>query len=933
MERPYLFAVVSLEGLKICFSFLNSTNNHKKMEEELAAAGKRLLQPPESVDELLSLLDQTEDNLSKVEQSPGKSMQAALSPLLKALVADELLKHSDIDVKVAVASCINEITRITAPDAPYDDDRMKDIFQLIVSSFEHLYDKSSRSYAKRAMILETVSKVRSCVIMLDLECDQMIIEMFQHFLKAIRDYHPENIFSSMETIMTLVFEESEDISPELLTILLASVKRNSEELLPVAIKLGERVFEKCGAKLKPYLTRIVKSLAISLDDYSEVVASICKEADGPVGHSSDSTHGDQLVIEKKSASDPSDQVLATQVTERNSATTIPVTERSSAGDSPDLAVATQVAKDVTEETSSKEQNPNVKSSHKAIVSNGVSELGNGGILTSADFKKEEALDDRLTSKTESDDLAAGKPISSEPKPEQASKERGREPNCSNNLIETSDIVDGEKETKQVLDQRDSEDKDFHAPPGGASLETAKSLDKVKEMENDLPPSNASEREALSVASPSPTAKLLDKSRPKKGGRKKQKENLIKEKRVSDDDASDKAFDGASDSEAKKRRRLGRKEPAEISNENQVLSEEDACKDGGPTSHLEEKLPNETDKPVGSNNRKEDGSSSKKEYDIKRKRGHGRGRVKAGVEKDVQKSSAKDDARHMVASPRSPRKSTKDEGNQEETPRMSSKRKGTPSTDKASGTTEYGENLVGSKVKIWWPKDRMFYEGVVDSFDSVRKKHKILYQDGDEEILYLKNEKWEFVEDGSVVDAGQPVERASADTPSEMKTKKAKTNPEASSNDGKAKISHKSKLKNTSTTSGRKSKHDAKADLKSDDDISSSGGKSFYDSPKASGRSKDVDTVKTSGHSKQDTQKTSKAKDKSPRSSHTVGANGKGKTKSSLSKFLKESDHVKEKTTNTGKMAEIKKGKSQDTSTPPVSETKTTGKKRRRGVAT
>lgn len=61
------------------------------------------------------------------------------------------------------------------------------------------------------------------------------------------------------------------------------------------MKLGERVFEKCGVKLKPYLTRTVKSLGISLDDYSEVVASICKEADGPVGHSSDSTHGDQLV--------------------------------------------------------------------------------------------------------------------------------------------------------------------------------------------------------------------------------------------------------------------------------------------------------------------------------------------------------------------------------------------------------------------------------------------------------------------------------------------------------------------------------------------------------------------------------------------------------------------------------------------------------------
>lgn len=52
-------------------------------------------------------------------------MQTALSPTLKALTGEFFLKHSDADVKVAVASCLSEITRITAPDAPYDDDEMK----------------------------------------------------------------------------------------------------------------------------------------------------------------------------------------------------------------------------------------------------------------------------------------------------------------------------------------------------------------------------------------------------------------------------------------------------------------------------------------------------------------------------------------------------------------------------------------------------------------------------------------------------------------------------------------------------------------------------------------------------------------------------------------------------------------------------------------
>ncbi|GKF96206.1 armadillo-type fold protein, partial [Tanacetum coccineum] len=63
--------------------------------------------------------------LSLVEQTPTFSMRDALKPSMKALIHDDLLRHSDVDVKVAVASCLTEIIRITAPDPPYDDDQMR----------------------------------------------------------------------------------------------------------------------------------------------------------------------------------------------------------------------------------------------------------------------------------------------------------------------------------------------------------------------------------------------------------------------------------------------------------------------------------------------------------------------------------------------------------------------------------------------------------------------------------------------------------------------------------------------------------------------------------------------------------------------------------------------------------------------------------------
>jgi hypothetical protein len=60
-----------------------------------------------------------------VGQSPPESTSDAIQPVTEALVKKELLCHEDSNVRVAVASCISEITRITAPNAPYDDDAMK----------------------------------------------------------------------------------------------------------------------------------------------------------------------------------------------------------------------------------------------------------------------------------------------------------------------------------------------------------------------------------------------------------------------------------------------------------------------------------------------------------------------------------------------------------------------------------------------------------------------------------------------------------------------------------------------------------------------------------------------------------------------------------------------------------------------------------------
>ncbi|XP_042511174.1 muscle M-line assembly protein unc-89-like [Macadamia integrifolia] len=875
-------------------------SSEKDLEEQLNEAGEILLNHlPSDVDELLPLLDQVENFLSRVEQSPSKSMQDALCSSMKALVAVDLLRHSDMDVKVAVASCISEITRITAPEAPYEDEQMKEIFQLIVGAFEKLFDTSSRSYSKRVSILETVAKVRSCVVMLDLECDALILEMFQHFLKAIRDAHPENVFSAMETIMTLVLEESEDISSELLSSLLSSVKKENQDVLPIAQKLGKKVIENCASKLKPYMIQA----GISFNDYCDIVASICQETSDAAEQNEANVLGEV----------PADGAK--------------LSEKPSADEPP------QVVNELPPETAgSGSVDPAVDKSPKSVMSNGNAQTGNEDSLIDPSSPKKKPERSRRSNqpkstdgaaKTEPDSLEPEKVVRPEKRPDQATKKtRGRKPSsCSR--------IDHEKGSVEQPDRRKSRTKEAGSATseGPSSMEVAVSSELEKESQAQASSPTASPSEAMNVVS-SPTQTHTDGTPSKKGRRGPKKKGSRKHEAehgstskgalLSDhgeDEAqpasavsSKKESEGMSDSEAKAHKRTGKKTLSGNANEKSptpfdVVPKKEAG--AGATSDSDVMLLRKSGKKIDGKNANEDESSGKQQDDKKR-----RSRGKTISNKNVVEESSK---KVTASSPKSAtRSSNKDESKVENTPKTSSKRKRTP------GKEEDGENLVGSRIKVYWPKDRIYYVGAVSSFDPVKMKHTVSYDDGDKEILTLSKEKWQFVKEDEMADGGQETDTPSAetdppspDTSSDVhRKKKAKMNSDSSTKQGKPDASAKrasgvstSKSKIEITKSGGKSK-DVRLSGKSKDDSPKIVNKAKVETPKTGSKSKD--DVRKSGSklkddtskmkSKDETTKTSaKSRGETPKTGGKTSSNGTtAKGKSSSLKLQENEDSVKVK---------------------------------------
>ncbi|KAF5943481.1 hypothetical protein HYC85_017558 [Camellia sinensis] len=235
----------------------------QKLQQQLKELGSKLENPPTTKDSLINLLEQAATCLSELDQSPTKSILKSMQPFLNGIAKPGLLKHQDREVALLVATCFCEITRITAPEAPYSDDVLKDIFHLIVSTFSGLNDTSGPSFGRRVGILETLARYRSCIVMLDLECDDLVNQMFSTFFSVASEDHSESVLTSMQTIMIVLLEESED------------------NFTISARRLAMNVIERCAEKLEPGVKQFLIS-SMSGDngplksqiDYHEIIYDI-----------------------------------------------------------------------------------------------------------------------------------------------------------------------------------------------------------------------------------------------------------------------------------------------------------------------------------------------------------------------------------------------------------------------------------------------------------------------------------------------------------------------------------------------------------------------------------------------------------------------------------------------------------------------------------
>ncbi|XP_052189555.1 sister chromatid cohesion protein PDS5 homolog B isoform X2 [Diospyros lotus] len=220
-------------------------------------------------DLLVKLLRQAASALPELDQLA--SLKPAIKPLSDSLVQHHLLEHKDKDIRLLVAICFCEIIRILAPNPDFTDSVFKDIFKLFLSLFVELADTKSPYFSRRLKVLETVNKLKFCVLMLDTGSEDLVLKMFNTFFNVVREHHPQSLFTAMSSIMALILKEK--VSEPLIDVILQNLLKEGKGASPAASQLAVSVIENCEVELEHHVREFLISCILNRD----AVRSILKE--------------------------------------------------------------------------------------------------------------------------------------------------------------------------------------------------------------------------------------------------------------------------------------------------------------------------------------------------------------------------------------------------------------------------------------------------------------------------------------------------------------------------------------------------------------------------------------------------------------------------------------------------------------------------------
>ncbi|KAG7661421.1 PDS5 [[Candida] subhashii] len=165
---------------------------------------------PISNKELLYRLQTLNDELSTLDTVDLKSLQ----PIQTALINKKLLSHTNVGVQIYACSCVADILRLSAPDAPYTAEQLSEIFKAFIRQFKRLGDRKNSHFQQHCYLLKRLVEAKSMVLITDVPDSEVLIEsIFETFYGLTKaNEFPTELENLISDILSEVVSEA-DIVP------------------------------------------------------------------------------------------------------------------------------------------------------------------------------------------------------------------------------------------------------------------------------------------------------------------------------------------------------------------------------------------------------------------------------------------------------------------------------------------------------------------------------------------------------------------------------------------------------------------------------------------------------------------------------------------------------------------------------------------------
>ncbi|KAG5519117.1 hypothetical protein PMAC_002205 [Pneumocystis sp. 'macacae'] len=214
-----------------------------------------------SVGEVLRRLRVLQAELADHDQEQVE--RSSLDTVIGELVNETLLNHKDKGVRAYTACCLADILRLCAPDAPYTSSQLNNIFELFVCQLKGLTGPEMPYYAQAFYLLESLSQVKSVVLIADLSNGHILtVELFRVFFEIATSEQPRNVIVSMVDILAQLIDESTILPSKVIDIILSqfigagskmSCPFTSKIERPPAYIMAKQLCNICAERLQRYV--------------------------------------------------------------------------------------------------------------------------------------------------------------------------------------------------------------------------------------------------------------------------------------------------------------------------------------------------------------------------------------------------------------------------------------------------------------------------------------------------------------------------------------------------------------------------------------------------------------------------------------------------------------------------------------------------------